>query len=189
MGTSCPKNVRTLSCRPSGQFPKGPKIEKIQDRPLGLKFSIEIENFNPDPQQTPIFLWGILKVRIEIFNPDRKFQARLKFSIESDFFNLWALRVLDIFWTISRHFSDILSTFPFSGLSKGLPITTLILHKVLGSDFGRTDFSRILFLGRRIFSRILSPHFFSSALREKVPRKIHQENPLQILQKLYNKKP
>ena len=25
--------------------PKGPKIEKIQDRPPGLKFSIEIENF------------------------------------------------------------------------------------------------------------------------------------------------
>ena len=34
--------------------PKGPKIEKIQDRPPGLKFSIEIENFNLDPQQTPI---------------------------------------------------------------------------------------------------------------------------------------
>ena len=34
--------------------PKGPKIEKIQDRPPGLKFSIEIEDFNLDPQQTPI---------------------------------------------------------------------------------------------------------------------------------------
>ena len=29
-------------------IPKGPKIEKIQDRPPGLKFSIEIENFNRD---------------------------------------------------------------------------------------------------------------------------------------------
>ena len=38
----------------NGTFPKGPKIEKIQDRPPGLKFSIEIENFNLDPQQTPI---------------------------------------------------------------------------------------------------------------------------------------
>ena len=36
-------------------FPKGPRIEKIQDRPPGLKFSIEIENFNLDTQQTPIF--------------------------------------------------------------------------------------------------------------------------------------
>ena len=37
------------------QNPKGPKIEKIQDRPPGLKFSIEIENFNLDTQQAPIF--------------------------------------------------------------------------------------------------------------------------------------
>ena len=35
--------------------PKGPKTEKIQDRPPGLKFSIEIENFNLDTQETPIF--------------------------------------------------------------------------------------------------------------------------------------
>ena len=67
-------------------IPKGPKIEKIQDRPPGLKFSIEIENFNPDTQQTPIFLGGNLKVRIENFNRDWNFQARLKFSIEIDFF-------------------------------------------------------------------------------------------------------
>ena len=51
-------------------YPKGPKIEKIQDRPPGLKFSIEIEKFKRATQQTPIFLWGILKVRIEIFNRD-----------------------------------------------------------------------------------------------------------------------
>ena len=49
---------RTLESR---KFPKGPKIEKIQDRPPGLKFSIEIENFKRATQQTPI-LWGILKV-------------------------------------------------------------------------------------------------------------------------------
>ena len=36
-------------------FPKGPKIEKIQDRPPGLKFSIEIEIFKRTTQQTPIF--------------------------------------------------------------------------------------------------------------------------------------
>ena len=35
--------------------PKGPKIEKIQDRPPGLKFSIEIENFKRATQQTPFF--------------------------------------------------------------------------------------------------------------------------------------
>ena len=38
----------------STQIPKGPKIEKIQDRQSRLKFSIEIENFNLDPQQTPL---------------------------------------------------------------------------------------------------------------------------------------
>ena len=32
------------------------RLTKIQDRPPGLKFSIEIENFNLDPQQTPIFV-------------------------------------------------------------------------------------------------------------------------------------
>ena len=37
------------------QLPKGPKIEKIQDRPPGLKFSIEIEVFKRATHQTPIF--------------------------------------------------------------------------------------------------------------------------------------
>ena len=41
---------------PKRKNPKGPKIEKIQDRPPGLKFSIEIENFNPDPQQPLLFV-------------------------------------------------------------------------------------------------------------------------------------
>ena len=55
--------------------PKGPKIEKIQDRPPGLKFSIEIENFKRATQQTPIFVGNSegpgLKISIEIenFNP------------------------------------------------------------------------------------------------------------------------
>ena len=31
-----------------GPYPKGPKIEQIQDRPPGLKFSIEIVIFNRD---------------------------------------------------------------------------------------------------------------------------------------------
>ena len=58
--------------------PKGPKIEKFQDRPPGLKFSIEIENFKRATQQTPVFFVGnsgapglkfsILK--IEIFDRD-----------------------------------------------------------------------------------------------------------------------
>ena len=50
-------------------------------------------------------------------------------------------------------------------------------NKVLGSVFGRTDFSQIFFFGRRIFSQILSPDFFSSFLWERVPRTILQENP------------
>ena len=36
-----------------GAFLKGPKIEKIQDRPPGLKFSSEIENFKRAAHQTP----------------------------------------------------------------------------------------------------------------------------------------
>ena len=36
--------------------PKGPKIEKIKDRPPGLKFSIEIEIFKRATHQTPIFV-------------------------------------------------------------------------------------------------------------------------------------
>ena len=47
-------------------IPKGPKIEKIKDRPPRLKFKRAT-------QQTPFF-WGILNLR------------GLKFSIEIDFF-------------------------------------------------------------------------------------------------------
>ena len=39
----------------SQPHPKGPKIKKIQDRPPGLKFSSETENFNPAAHQNPIF--------------------------------------------------------------------------------------------------------------------------------------
>ena len=35
-----------------------------------LKFSKELEIFKRATQQTPFFLWGILEVRIEIFNQD-----------------------------------------------------------------------------------------------------------------------
>ena len=38
------------------QDPKGPKIEKIQDRPPGLKFSIEIENSKRAAHQTRNFV-------------------------------------------------------------------------------------------------------------------------------------
>ena len=55
-----------------GAHPKGPKIEKIQD----------LEIFKRAAHQTPIFLWGILKVGIEIFQS----RARLKISIEIEFF-------------------------------------------------------------------------------------------------------
>ena len=37
--------------------PKGPKIEKIQDRPPGLKFSIEIEISISTPSK-PLFFVG-----------------------------------------------------------------------------------------------------------------------------------
>ena len=55
-------------------IPKGPKIEKIQDRPPGLKFSIEIEIFRRAARQTPIF----------VGNSEG---PGLKLSIEIDFFN------------------------------------------------------------------------------------------------------
>ena len=74
-------------------YPKRPKIEKFQDRPPGLKFSIS----KRATQQTPIFFCGEFwrsglkfSIEIEIFNRDWKIQARLIF------FNLWALRVLSI---------------------------------------------------------------------------------------------
>ena len=41
---------------PRAPFPKGPKIEKIQDCPPGLKISSEIENFKRAARQTPIFV-------------------------------------------------------------------------------------------------------------------------------------
>ena len=44
-------------------FPKGPKIEKF-------KIDSEIEIFKRAAHQTSFFLWGILKVKIEIFNRD-----------------------------------------------------------------------------------------------------------------------
>ena len=57
-------------------YPKGPKIEKFQDRPPGLQFSIEIEFFKRATHQTPIFVGNSegpgLKIssEIEIFNRD-----------------------------------------------------------------------------------------------------------------------
>ena len=47
----CPCDSKSLA----NPKPKGPKIEKIQDRRPGLKFSSEIENFKRATQQTPIF--------------------------------------------------------------------------------------------------------------------------------------
>ena len=47
----------------------------------GLKFSSEIEVFKRATHHSPIFLWGSLKVGIEIFNRDWTFQAGLKISI------------------------------------------------------------------------------------------------------------
>ena len=63
------------------EFPKGPKIEKIQDRPPGLKKINRDWNFQSRHPPTPFFLWGILKVR------DWKFQSRFIFSIEIENFN------------------------------------------------------------------------------------------------------
>ena len=87
---------------------------------LRLKISIEIENFKRATQQGP-FLWGIIKVGIEIFNRDWKFQSRLKVSsldwkfqayglkISRDqsglnFFNRWALWVFLADQSSERHF-------------------------------------------------------------------------------------
>ena len=68
-------------------FPKGPKIEKIQDRPPGLKFSSEIEIFKRATRQTPIFCGEFWRSGIENFKlKDWNFQSRLIISIEIDFF-------------------------------------------------------------------------------------------------------
>ena len=50
--------------------PKGPKIDKFQDRPPGLKFSSEIEYVSSEQPTKPLFLLGLPKVKIEIFNRD-----------------------------------------------------------------------------------------------------------------------
>ena len=50
-------------------------------------------------------------------------------------------------------------------------------------------FADFLFLSRRIFSRILSPDFFSSFLWRKCPEKSSKKIPGKILQHLYNKNP
>ena len=78
LGTSLPRTE-----------PRGPKDWKkfkiplrdwnFQATNLGLKFSIEIESFKRATQQGP-FLWGIIKVGIEIFKRDWIFQSRLKIS-------------------------------------------------------------------------------------------------------------
>ena len=47
---------------------------------LRLKISSEIESFKRDGKKGPS-LWGIIKVGSDIFEPDRKCQARLKVSI------------------------------------------------------------------------------------------------------------
>ena len=72
------------------RHPKGPKIEKIQDRPPGLKFSIEIEIFKRATRQPPIFVGKSeeFQSRLTFFNRDWKFQSRLIL------FNLWALRAI-----------------------------------------------------------------------------------------------
>ena len=40
------------------RYHKGPKIGKTQDRPPGLQFSSEIENFKRATRQTLIFFFG-----------------------------------------------------------------------------------------------------------------------------------
>ena len=75
--------------------PEGPNLENFQDRPLGLKFSSEIETndifkwdwkFQASHHQTPIFVGNSQ-------GQDWKFQARLKFSTEIENFK----RKLEIF--------------------------------------------------------------------------------------------
>ena len=46
-------------------YPKGPKIEIIQDRPPGLKFTSEIEIFKRVAHQTPIYCWEFGSSEIE----------------------------------------------------------------------------------------------------------------------------
>ena len=71
----------TLCSKPPKNSPKGPKIEKNQDRPPGLKFSFEI--FKRAIHQAPIFVGNsegpglkfsseieIVSIEIENFNRD-----------------------------------------------------------------------------------------------------------------------
>ena len=60
---------------------------------------------------------------------------------------------------------------------------------LLGSVFGRTDFSRIFIFQPPDFFADFVAGLFLLVLWEKVPRKILQENPGKILQNLHNKNP
>ena len=57
-----------------------------------------------------------------------------------------------------------------------------VFPDILGSVSGRKDFSRILFLGRRIFSRILSPDSSPHFCGKKCPEKSSRKIPGKILQ-------
>ena len=61
--------------------PEGPKIEKIQDRPPGLKFSSEIENFKRAAQHTPIFCGEIRRSRLNISSVIENFKRDFIFPI------------------------------------------------------------------------------------------------------------
>ena len=85
MFRSIRKAKQVFKHRWNPKTPKGPKIEKIQDFPLGLNVQARLK-FSSEPPAKPLFLWGILKVKIEHFKRDWKFQARLKISSEIEIF-------------------------------------------------------------------------------------------------------
>ena len=65
----------------SDSTPKGPKIEKIQDRPLGLKFSSKIENFKQATHQSPIFAREFWRSGLQFSIEIEKFKRDWIFSI------------------------------------------------------------------------------------------------------------
>ena len=83
----------------------------------------------------------------------------------------------------------IMSFFARSSWKKSSFPEDLRVGKPLGPAFGRTDFSRFLFLSRRIFSRIFSPDFSPHFCGKKCPEKSSRKIPGKILQNLYNKNP
>ena len=69
--------------------PKGPKIEEIQDRPPGLKFSIEIENFKRATTKPLVFVGNSEGPGLKISSEIEIFSIEIENSNRDRFFSIF----------------------------------------------------------------------------------------------------